>query len=62
MSAVGLPAAWQRDDEEVEAEAQEMAQEQAMNAAMQQVGAGGAAAEQAGKGIQAMAAVDEEAA
>lgn len=62
LSAVGVPAAWQRDDEEVEAEAQEMAQEQAVNAAMQQVGAGGAAAEQAGKGMQAMAAVDEEAA
>lgn len=56
LSAVGVPAAWQRDEDEVEQMAQEMEEERATNAALQQAAAGGQAAEQMGKG---MMAVDE---
>ena len=55
LAAVGVPAAWQRDEDEVEAQAQAQAQEQAVNAAVQQAAMGGGAAEQMGKGAKALA-------
>ena len=57
-SAVGVPAAWQRDEDEVEQMTQDMDDEQADNAALQQVAAGGEAAERMGKGMKALVDAD----
>lgn len=54
LSGIGTPAAWLRDEEEVEAIAEQQAQEQAAAKMAQQIGGGAAAAEQVGKAQQAL--------
>jgi hypothetical protein len=54
LSGIGTPAAWLRDEEDVEAIAAQQAEEQQAAKMMQQAGGAAAVAEQAGKAQQAL--------